>query len=437
LGQFDQVHFHSKEDVEKVHASLEGKEAHSGPLLGMMEEKDPPVIDKRKTEPHISSTGGNMDIKDQAKELIDKTKLPPGYSIEFNGANLYLWGPLYYHNGFSLNEEIKALGGERYKKSPAWSIPLSRIDDFKTILDNFNAQYSQETTAKIKQEVNPENDKVEYLLTGNTFPHKGDIKAAGGKWDPNRKAWIMPTKKLFDRWNYVVNKESSSNTTLNAGNNSPESKDLHKYFLPSENKYLGFDEGGIITTPPSLKKKNENLPDYMKVVKIKSTYYREDGLSFGLGTDRGWMHELTLVPATEEESRPLREKHHAFKIKAEAMNEWRKLQDKLIADGEMPAGNFNPEGERLLDSQSLGGGGRWLVVGPEWTWFIVNNGSDGDDWSHNNIRTGGAGAIGRRVKTTPELTNQIKNIDQKIGQELKDPNTEVRLILAAKKIKDA
>jgi hypothetical protein len=33
------------------------------------------------------------------------------------------------------------------------------------------------------------------LITGNTFPVKDQIKALGGKWDPDRKGWVVPDDK--------------------------------------------------------------------------------------------------------------------------------------------------------------------------------------------------------------------------------------------------
>lgn len=32
-------------------------------------------------------------------------------------------------------------------------------------------------------------------ITGNTFPVKDQIKALGGKWDPDRRAWMVPEDK--------------------------------------------------------------------------------------------------------------------------------------------------------------------------------------------------------------------------------------------------
>ena len=53
------------------------------------------------------------------------------------------------------------------------------------------------------------------------------------------------------------------------------------------------------------------------------------------------------------------------------------------------------------------GGGYRFIIGDEAVWFIRNNGADGDDWSRNNVETGGAGAIGWVVPYDRELELMI------------------------------
>jgi len=60
--------------------------------------------------------------------------------------------------------------------------------------------------------------------------------------------------------------------------------------------------------------------------------------------------------------------------------------------------------------------GEWFVVGPEYIWYCQNNGSDGDDWSRNNVRTGGAGAIGWRVPRTDELAAELVTLDARLNR---------------------
>lgn len=68
--------------------------------------------------------------------------------------------------------------------------------------------------------------------------------------------------------------------------------------------------------------------------------------------------------------------------------------------GERP--NEKPVGEKVLNTQNIYGGGDWFVIGTDCIWYIQNNGMDGDNWSHNNVRTGGAGAIGWKISQMPD-----------------------------------
>ena len=83
--------------------------------------------------------------------------------------------------------------------------------------------------------------------------------------------------------------------------------------------------------------------------------------------------------------------------------------------GEKPEGTCSPEGDRLFDSQDIYGGGDWFVVGPEYLWYVMNNGMDGDNWSYNNVRTGGAGAIGYRISATSPLTAELRGLASEIA----------------------
>ena len=56
------------------------------------------------------------------------------------------------------------------------------------------------------------------------------------------------------------------------------------------------------------------------------------------------------------------------------------------------------------------GGGDWFVLSTD-VWYVRNNGGDGDDWSHNNVSTGGAGAIGWRVPWTDTLAAAVQALE--------------------------
>lgn len=72
-----------------------------------------------------------------------------------------------------------------------------------------------------------------------------------------------------------------------------------------------------------------------------------------------------------------------------------------------------PEGQDIEDPDypfNIYGGGQSWVIDKEGNkiWFIRNNGRDGDNWGLNNIRTGGAGAIGAYVNYSSDLEDLIR-----------------------------
>ncbi len=71
------------------------------------------------------------------------------------------------------------------------------------------------------------------------------------------------------------------------------------------------------------------------------------------------------------------------------------------------------EGEEIqhpIHPENIYGGGEWWVIHNEWIWHIKNNGHDGDCWSLNNVNTGGAGAIGRRIPYSEGVAEKIRGL---------------------------
>lgn len=150
----------------------------------------------------------------------------------------------------------------------------------------------------------------------------------------------------------------------------------------------------------------------LKVVQASKRFYKEDGLSFGVGDDSGYVYIAKCCPATEEEAAPLLEQERLRGERRRLRFEAENLRIEIRESGEMPEGVHLPEGERLLDAQDIYGGGDWFVVGPEWIWYVLNNGADGDDWSRNNVHTGGAGAIGWRTPYSRELAQRLIDLNR-------------------------
>lgn len=80
-------------------------------------------------------------------------------------------------------------------------------------------------------------------------------------------------------------------------------------------------------------------------------------------------------------------------------------EQRLFQDGEYICEDksfqiFGTIYERPGKGFNIYGGGTQYIITAEYIWHVKNNGMDGDDWSINNIRTGGAGAIGTRFEKT-------------------------------------
>ena len=168
--------------------------------------------------------------------------------------------------------------------------------------------------------------------------------------------------------------------------------------------------GDVVQAP---EKNLRNKSDWWFVVReLPPRYYREDGMSFGVGDDSGHIYQHIIRPATLEESLPIRLKVEKEKVKQELRVILRKTIDEIKKKGIVPKGPIELRGKEIenpLDKGNIAyGGGSWFVFESGVIWYVQNNGADGDDWSRNNIVTGGAGAIGWKVPKTNELESTIK-----------------------------
>ena len=118
---------------------------------------------------------------------------------------------------------------------------------------------------------------------------------------------------------------------------------------------------------------------------------------------------LTKFPLLERQEAEAQAKADAEKKRQETIL---RIKNHIIEHGECPDGWHHVDGERLIDTQNNYGGGEWFVITDTHIWYVRNNGADGDNWSRNNVRTGGAGAIGYRVPYNNELAEQLRKLDR-------------------------
>ena len=152
------------------------------------------------------------------------------------------------------------------------------------------------------------------------------------------------------------------------------------------------------------------------VVAYRSQYFAEDGLTFGVGAESGYLHKASCRPATQEESDAV--------IAAECKSEARRQSDVAYpslfdkeAGERVPPRRRRPSGEtvKIKGGHSITGHGTEVLIeeGETYVWVIEDNGADGHCWANTNIGTPGyAGEIGFRFDATPERLSWVRHYQE-------------------------
>jgi len=189
----------------------------------------------------------------------------------------------------------------------------------------------------------------------------------------------------------------------------PQATKTYRLSRGSGDGYRGWQRGQIVQTRPRYLERG--YPEWLYVLDASSKYYRYDGMSFGVGDDSGYVYTATCREATPEEAAPYIAKREAALKVQTAKTRLEEIKRDIQQRGERPEANDNnAHGERMFDTQTAYGGGDWFVVNDSEIWYVRNNGMDGDCWSANNVITGGAGAIGRRIPRDEALVAELREL---------------------------
>ena len=138
----------------------------------------------------------------------------------------------------------------------------------------------------------------------------------------------------------------------------------------------------------------------------------EDACCYGMLPDDQWVRYAYYRDATPEEIAAVEAAEEAAR-KAAAEKEAREKRineiENKIKKAENYAQNVNPkdlEGEVLLDTFNIYGGGERIITNDRWLWWIQNNGGDGDDWSMTNV----PGGIGWRIPRDEALVKELRGL---------------------------
>jgi hypothetical protein len=324
--------------------------------------------------------------KTKQVDYVNKQKIEKWLGYIDNRAEEY--GSLYQKGA----DEIKALGIEKYPElNERYKKTLEKIKT-KAPVKSF-----EKWTGYIKENIN------------SYWYNRGEQEALSA---------IKDMKKLgSDTSEY----EKELSDLKNMFNDRNKKKTEEK-----EKKELGGYEGNIISVAKGsgyggepyalgqvIVNPNKEGPKYLYVLSASQKYFREEGMSFGVGDDSGYIYSAKTRPATEEEYKPIEDHKKDMAELSDVKASVSSLASKIQKKGEMPSGMNVPDGEIYFDTQTIYGGGSWFVVGKDYIWYVKNNGMDGDNWEENNVRTGGAGAVGWRIPYNEGTASQLKEYSEK------------------------
>ena len=140
--------------------------------------------------------------------------------------------------------------------------------------------------------------------------------------------------------------------------------------------------------------RENGYPEWLYVVRAKREYCSEDGMSFGVGDESGYLYTAWCREATPEETAPYIAKMEAERIRRQKLARVNAIADMIRIDGELPAYSESSGTRFVIDSDSI--------------WFVQNNGMDGDDWSRNNA----PGMICWRIpmKLNERLADELRSL---------------------------
>jgi hypothetical protein len=336
-----------------------------------------------------------------------------------------------------MKEVYPKLKGRGWRYDPgerSWWYPLSKLTPRKRkLVEKLLGPYLEPRKSPKEKTLDElARRKLEHLWVSIPYELRDEAKKRGGIWDRLNKQWYMPdeasqkevraiarayeqerAKEVARRYEERREKERQSE--------QERRKREQERLKPGPGERIVRFYGRSRHDGPRIGHtfRERKTGDVVTVVRVESEYY-EDGLSFGMPEDEGWLHKAYVRPAEAEQTTQVEKGEEKEKSRARATRRRRSIQQYIQRRGTVPSGDHQLGRERLLIQGARlipYGGGSWFAVQPgKAVWFVQNNGADGDDWSRNNVLTAGAGAIGWKVPYNEKMAQEIRELDKIIGE---------------------
>lgn len=349
-------------------------------------------------------------LSQRNREVVAGVTPPAGYSLEVDGDEILVRGPY----SRDLHERIKRQKGywegkSSGKRRECLVVPLASAKSLKRIFGNSTKAGEEKKVAVNIAEINRWLGYVEN-------------KALEG-WVYERGVQECRSLRIGDHPEFAARLEAaiSKAQAIRAERQKREADEREQE--RSRREFQRAERAQRTHKPRDLYPVSRRPPLNVPVRHGKSVVvYESYGQSFRISEDHPSMYGSHLLgyegeagcycyyrEATAAEVEDLDTKEAARKTADEKQAAARTTLREIA--GRMPVAeglHSFPTGERFLDTLNIYGDGECWVINQDDIWYIRNNGADGDDWSTNNIRTGGAGAIGYRMPYDAVIAQKVR-----------------------------
>lgn len=234
------------------------------------------------------------------------------------------------------------------------------------------------------------------------FDLKSGIKSLRGIWQPNLTRWLVPLRNGEALLKYLRATES----------NAQPIKPREKTVEPQNPYFIDINDASVGDVV-------RHRDQWVRVVKLGKDFRIEDHETSAYGLMPGedyWARRAYYEPLGEEEAAARDAEVAAEKARVNAINDKidraKEIFREILRIGEKPDEDYHLPGRYwFCDSFDNYGCGWAFCVTEDFIWYVKNNGRDSDDWTQNNILTGGAGAMGWRIPFDSSLAEEIRALD--------------------------
>ena len=330
--------------------------------------------------------------KRRSKEIASECKRFKYVSVLNIGEGLLVEAP---YEWFS--DEFYKLGGKWVGKMFKFSEPKEEIYNIISNFENM-IEKRKDKTKKFDQKIvgsDPYTIKlklvgIELFLKSSHIDLRDIIKRTFPKARWNGQEWKVSVANVYDIDEAVKKLEEGCKSLKEKLFEKKNIEETKKKDYPLKIRYCtnyGQDMRDY-RTGDIVKNIWSKSPELLKITSVKyDGKYEGDDYFF----------VVTYDPLSELEL----EKYNLEKIKKEGVNKAneriREIIEIIQARGQHPK-KLEITGDKYIttksEQNSIFGGGEWINIDDDRIFYVKNNGSDGDDWSRNNVETGGAGGIG-------------------------------------------